>query len=190
MRIDIRKIIFIFLILLFTNCNVNSKKQDNVIEEISSLKNDSEKELFLKEIYKSDQSTRGENSSNVLLKFDKNSKQYKQHLIKRDSIDKVNLKKIKHYLSKFGYPDKNVFSETANITPWIVIHHSDLKNRLHHYKDLKKAYEENNLSIGRFELYLTRTFQMQKHYFPKSEGVYNPEEKIEFLIKELNLKND
>ncbi|MDT0293906.1 hypothetical protein ACFQ3R_10995 [Mesonia ostreae] len=77
------RIIFLILsILLFSNCNVNSKKQNNVVEEISSLKNDSEKELFLKEIYTSDQSTRDENSSDILLKFGKNSKQYKEHLIK------------------------------------------------------------------------------------------------------------
>ncbi|PZW39151.1 hypothetical protein LX95_02292 [Mesonia algae] len=188
MRINLKNIFYTILILLFFSCNINSKKEIDDLEEISSLKNNSEKELFLTEIFNFDQSMRGEKSSNILLKFGKNSKQYKKYLIKMDSLDKVNLKKIKRYLNKFGYPNSNTFTEKANITPWVVIHHSDLKTRLSYYPNLKKAYQESNLSIDHFELYLTRTFLMQKGYYPNSEGVYNREKKIEYLINELNLK--
>lgn len=69
------------------------------------------------------------------------------HYHKMDSIDKLNYRRIDLYLSTFGYPQKDSVTSKALSTPWIVIHHSNLSDRLAQFKTLYKAYRNNNIDV-------------------------------------------
>ena len=184
------------IIILFISCNYfiqgckenSSKRIQNVDiqNEIKKLKNHSDKENFLIEIYNSDQSIR-KKEAKILSKFGRDSKEYQKISFEWDSIDHSNYQRIKLYLDKFKYPSIDSFSQNANHAPWLVIHHSGLEQRKKHFKILYEAYLNKDLKIDQFELYLTRTFQMEKGYYPKTEGVYQQDKKINDIIKELEL---
>jgi hypothetical protein len=80
-------------------------------------------------------------------------------------------------------------SSKALSTPWVVIQHSSsLSDRLKHFNTLHQAYIDGNIDIIQFDLYLGRTYQMKFGKYPKWEGPYKPEEKVNWLIKEIGLE--
>lgn len=185
----IQKVIILSLLLVtFTGCK-DDKKEVDVEQEIAALKSFSEKEQFLETIFTTDQAIRNGESSEVLLKYGEHSKEVKSFRHRMDSVDQLNLKRIDLYLKTFEYPDKSVFSESASIAPWIVIHHAaKVRTRNKYFPILKKAYENKDLTPNQFELYLGRTYQMKNKKYPTTEGPYRSEDKINRLIKELDLE--
>lgn len=181
-KTSMNKSILSMLIILLLSCNFESEKDFvNINQEINSLSNYSEKNEYLEMILNLDQNIRKNNDAELALA----TFAHDEHYRKMDSIDKLNYKRIDAYLSKFEYPDIDSVSLNASLAPWIVIHHSNLEKRNKHFKVLNKAYNDSNLDVSKFDFYLGRTYQMEYGEYPKWEGPYKPEEKIEWLIKEL-----
>lgn len=83
---------------------------------------------------------------------------------------------------------KDSVSAKASSTPYLVLHHSDLKDRLKHFNTIHKAYKNGNLDAMHFDFYLGRTYQMKFGKYPIwDKAAYKPEEKIEWLIEEQNI---
>ncbi|WP_300442018.1 hypothetical protein [Christiangramia sp.] len=187
MRIRIK--FLIFGLITFVGCDkVEEKNSVNVKQEIAKLKSSSDQEEYLEYIYESDQDIRDGRSSEIVLKYGKNSSQYQNFVYLIDSIDQLNLKRIDLYLSTFGYPSKDSVSNRALTAPWIVVHHStDIQERRRFFPLLQNAYENQNINSDQFELYLGRTYQFEFGKYPSTEGAYQITDKINRLIKELNL---
>lgn len=183
------KNITFYLILLFLSCQDNPSYQTiDVKKEIAELKTHSEKISYLEKIYKIDQDVRDGKSSELILKYGIGSPEVLEFYSKMDSIDKLNLERIKVYLNEFGYPDSTYVTREAKITPWLVIQHStDINKRKEFFPILYTAYSKGNIDTDQFEMYLGRTYQMEFGNYPFGEGAYDPKEKINRLIKELNL---
>ena len=185
-----RSIILFFSIIIIFSCQENDKKEEiNISHEIAGLNSISEKEKFLEKIYTADQGIRNGESTELLHKYGKDSKELQEFYQKMISIDKLNLKRIDLYLNEFDYPDRESFSQKANSAPWLVIHHStDIQTRNKYFKILREAYHGNAINSDQFELYLGRTYQMEFGKYPTQNGPYQPDDKINRLIKELNLE--
>lgn len=167
----------------------NKNEEIDVDKEIAALQSLSEKETYLESIFRSDQDIRNGEDSELLLKYGKNSKELQTFYKKMDSIDRLNLKRVETYLAQFEYPDKEAFSQNATITPWLVIHHSsNLQTRKEYFKILKQSYFNGDINSNQLDLYLGRTYQIKNGKYPAWEGPYKPDEKINWLIKELNLE--
>lgn len=52
---------------------------------------------------------------------------------------------------------------------------------------LARAYQEDQIDVDKFDLYLRRTFSYEFGYIPTWEGSYNPDDKIEWMMAELGL---
>ncbi|RTE52284.1 hypothetical protein EHW67_19065 [Arenibacter aquaticus] len=77
----------------------------------------------------------------------------------------------------------------AAMALWIVIHHStDVDKRKGFFSVLYQAYNNGFINTDQFELYLGRTYKLEFGTYPYGEGAYDPNEKINRLIEELNLK--
>jgi hypothetical protein len=178
------KILIIIIITLFFGCNKIHKSQELKVNlEVEKLASNSDKIKYLEMVYDTDQNIRKNNDAEL----DLGSKAEKEHYKKMDSIDKLNYKRVDLYLKKFGYPKKDSMSVKAASAPWLVIHHSNLNDRRKHFKTLHKAYQEGNIDVMQFDFYLGRTYQMKFGEYPKWEGPYKPEDKVEWLIQELDL---
>lgn len=189
-RFSVFKKIFLIIFLTTTISCQNPPKNDtsNVEEEIAALKSNADREKYLESIFEADQNIRNGESSEILFKYGKKSKELKAFYKKMDSIDKLNLNRVETYLKKFGYPQIDSVSQNANLTPWLVIQHSaDIQTRKSNFQVLNEAYKNKNLNANQFDLYLGRTYEIINGTYPRTEGPYNPEEKIARLIKELNL---
>lgn len=172
------------------SCQKTTKKHIvNVEQEISKLNNAKAKSDYLENIFTLDQNIRNGKEADLLNKYGINSKEIREHKFEMDSIDKLNYRRIESYLERYGYPSKDSVSKIASYVPWLVIHHnSDNSKRKKYFKTLRKAYVNEDINTGQFDLYLRRTYYIEFGQFPKWEGAYDPNEKIEWLIKALKLE--
>lgn len=176
------------LIALFGCQEVDKKEAVDVSSEIAALKSISDQAKYLEAIYQSDQGIRNGESSEILLEYGEDSEELQAFYHKMNSVDQLNLERIDGYLEKFGYPELDSFSRNANLAPWLVIHHETQPQiRNEYFTILKQAYESGNMSSTQFEIYLGRTYQIINGKYPASEGSYKVEEKIRWLIEELEL---
>ncbi len=180
----------IFLLLLCVACSCNLGNNNAEIQiEIDRLTSNEAKEMYLEEIYKNDQLIRNsEAESKVIFKHGYNSKEHKdfnKRMMKEDEINRI---KIDKYLKKYGYPQKDHFSQKALDAPWIVIHHeTNLGNRNYHFPMLYEAYLNNDLDGDKFAFYLNRSHQIEFKSSLIMEQAYNTEEQIDTLIALLDL---
>lgn len=135
-------------------------------------------------IFNLDQNIRINNNAEL----DIDSKAEEMYYKKMDSIDRLNYRRIDLYLNTFGYPQKDSVSSNAAAAPWLVIHHSNLNSRLKFFETLQKAYKSGDIDVIQYDLYLGRTYQMKFKKYPKWDGPYKPENKVEWLIKELRVE--
>lgn len=113
-----------------------------------------------------------------------------EHLLAIDSLremDTVLSKKISHYLNTFGYPPKDVYGETANLTPWYILQQStrhDIKTS--QFSCLYKAYKKDELELRRLIAYLENEYeyQFQKNY----QSPLQDELRLKDLMSSLDLK--
>lgn len=186
----IKNIILILSLIALSGCQQYDKDEEvDVDQEIAGLKTHTEKEKYLVSIFRLDQNIRNGESSEILLKYGENSEELRRFYKKMDSIDRLNMKRVESYLDQFEYPDRESFSQNAIITPWLVIHHSsDIKTRKKYFQVLKRAYQNGNLTSNQFDLFLGRTYHIKNGKYPSWEGPYKPDEKIDWLIDELDLE--
>lgn len=189
------KIIYIKSILLcLALCSLGCKDQASekplpIKEEIAALKTIDQKNDYLEKIFRADQDIRDGRDSELILKYGLDSPEVKSFNSKMESIDALNLEKIEYYLKEFGYPSSDSVTREAAMAPWIVIHHlTDVHKRKGFFSDLFQAYNNGNINLDQFELYLGRTYKLEFGTYPFGEGAYDPTEKINRLIKELGLK--
>ena len=182
----------ILLCLALCSLGCKDKTSENPLpinEEIAALKTIGQKNDYLEKIHQADQDIRDGRDSELVLKYGLDSPEVKSFYSKMDSIDALNLEKIELYLKEFGYPNKDSVTTEAAIAPWIVIHHStDVDKRKGFFTDLFQAYNDGFINTDQFELYLGRTYKLEFGTYPFGEGAYDPIEKINRLIEELNLK--
>lgn len=175
----------ILLIVFLFSCNSKVEQSTvNINQEINSLSNYSEKNGYLEMIFDLDQNIRRNNEAEL----QPGSIADREHHLKMDSIDRLNFKRIDLYLNTYGYPKKDSVSSNASMAPWIVIHHSNYNKRIKHFNVLSKAYKAGDIDIMQFDFYLGRTYQMKFGEYPKWDGPYKPEEKVGWLIQELDLE--
>lgn len=183
-------ILLMLTLMVFSSCKeVEKKEAANIDDEISVLKNNDQKTLYLEMILNVDQSIRDGKSSEIMLEHGQNSREYQEFIDEMDSIDDLNFKRIDQYLKTFGYPDKDSVTDYALDAPWLVIHHNlNNSKRKKHFSRLHKAYKEGNINSEQFDLYLSRTYNIEFSDYPRWEGAYKPDDKIKWMIKELDLQ--
>ena len=181
-------------LLCFALCSLGCKDKDSenplpINEEIAALKTLGQKNDYLEKIFRADQDIRDGRDSELVLKYGLDSPEVKSFHSKMESIDALNLEKIELYLKEFGYPNKDSVTTEAAMAPWIVIHHSmDVDKRKGFFSVLYQAYNDGFINTDQLELYLGRTYKFEYGTYPSGEGAYDPIEKINRLIEELNLK--
>lgn len=169
---------FIVLVLFFGICTIFScveerQKQDSCLE-IASLTSDDDKIEFLENIWQNDQEIR---KGEIEVSVDS-----------MNVVDGRNLQFIRCYITQFEYPEKS-WGYKANLAPWVVVHHSgSVINRRENFDWLYEAYQSRNLDEKYFLSYLDRFFTLDKGERFDMGATYNNKDRIEKLIKELNLQ--
>jgi hypothetical protein len=180
-----------FLILtLLISCKQKASESEEAIASSSfeKLETVEDKKQFLHEIFDADQAIRKE-SNNADLNLSDNAVQMTMYH-KMDSIDDLNLYKIRWYLDNYEYPSKDSYGDTLSRTPALVVHHSPYGNgiRREFYPQFKKAYEDGNLEASFFALYLGRLYEIENgSYHKMKSSTYMIEDQIDSLIVELGL---
>lgn len=167
-----------FLVLFIFSCTTSNQ----------NLKNNPSKKVYLEEIFKMDQLYRNL-SSDIVSKYGYYSDEKKQNDETIRVTDSINLAKIEDYLKTYGHPSRGEVGEIAAITPWAVIHHSgsyEVGER--NFRYLYDAFLNENIDDGQFSMYLNRMYQIKYSQRYETEGKFDPEERIERLIKILELR--
>ncbi|WP_417601804.1 hypothetical protein [Owenweeksia hongkongensis] len=113
-----------------------------------------------------------------------------EHLSAIDSLkktDKVLTKKIATYLNTYGYPEKELYGETANITPVLILQNSAMydvrKSQTNH---LYKAYKKDDLDLRSFISFLEGEYE---HRFNRAYQSYlRDEPRMKDLLSALEFK--
>jgi hypothetical protein len=187
MRRRLPTIIFVALVLI--SCGSKEEVKPSEVEiEILSLQSIKAKRDYLENIFKDDQKFRSEKTSEILLKYGYESKEYKTHQELFTKQDEENLNKIETYLYSYGNPKKNEVGEIAAITPWAVIHHSsgyEARERNFHF--LHEAFLNGDIDEGAFSMFLGRMYKIKNGERYKMQRPYTVKDEIEKLIEKLDL---
>jgi len=184
----VSKIISFLFLLIFFSCQTEEQTNKPLTLEIQFLKSDADKKTYLEEIFKTDQSLRQGQTSEIIQTYGKASQQYQKFIADFDRTDSLNLVKVEKFIKHFGYPNPEKLGELAAQTPWAVIHHArSYETRVKHFKTLQKAYQDGHIDSGAFSLFLERIYNLKFRQRYIIEGKYNPQNQIDSLIKLLEL---
>lgn len=178
------------LLFLSVSCQESiSNSHSEIDKQIAALTTQEAKESYLANIFDEDQRVRGPEDAEIMLKYGKDSKEYKDNVKALLKQDEINLQKIERYLEQYGYPDKDQFGWKAVSAPWAVIHHqSDLDIRNRNFEILYQAYLDGNIDDGAFSFYLGRTYTFTFGKRLEMQSPFQSKDEIALLIKELKLK--
>ena len=114
-----------------------------------------------------------------------------EHLAAIDSLKQVDVvltNKIDTYLNTYGYPEKDLYGETANQTPLLILQQSALYDvRKSQTKCLYKAYKKEEIEPSQFTAYLEGEY---KYRFQKAYQSYLQDEpRIKDLMAALDFKS-
>lgn len=186
----ITTLFFSIMIVSLIGCAEHQDKvSSNIDREIEELKTTEDKKVFLDKIFEDDQKVRGGEASQIILKYGKNSEEYREYVLTQMKQDEINLIKIEKYLKAYGHPKRSEVGNAAD-TPWVVIHHSNggYKIRKKHFESIYEAYLQGDIDDGAFSLYLRRMYLIKNERSFRMESPYKPEDEINQLIKKLNLE--
>lgn len=113
-----------------------------------------------------------------------------EHLAAIDSLRKVDIvlaNKIDVYLNTYGYPEKELYGETANLTPLLILQQSNLYDvRKSQTKRLYKAYKQEEIEQSRLIRFLESEYEyrFQKNY----QSYLQDEPRIKDLMTALEVK--
>ncbi len=162
---------------------------DSLDQQFAQLSSTSEKQEYLEEIYAQDQQARFSNREAELNeKLDSIS--FQKALQNTYQVDAINRYKIRAFLEKYDHPNPSDFSEKAVITPWLVIHHSDLSYREQFSSEMQSAYDQGFIDVDRFSIYLGRTYEMKYGERFKMPSPFQPQEEIDSLIQLLGYNDE
>lgn len=113
-----------------------------------------------------------------------------EHLSAIDSLKKTDealTEKIATYLNTYGYPEKDLYGETANITPILILQQSAMydvrKSQTNH---LYKAYKNDDLELRSFISFLEGQYE---YLFKKTYQSYLQDEpRMKDLLAALEFK--
>jgi|SRR5690606_4931841 len=113
-----------------------------------------------------------------------------EHLAAIDSLQKTDIiltNKIDTYLNTYGYPEKDLYGETANLTPYTILVQSQLYDiRKSQTGKLYKAYKKDDLELSRFISFLESEYE---HRFQKTYQSYLMDEpRMKDLMAALEFK--
>jgi len=186
-----KKQIWIFLLVAFFGCKEADHEQQVIIEdEIKKLESVGDKKTYLENILEDDKKVRdGSKRADIILKYGKNSKEFRDYQNKQWEQDEINLVKIEKYLEIHGYPKKQL-GDMATTTPWIVIHHAQgYGTRERNFEKVYEAYLKGDIDDGAISFYLGRMYEMKNGKRLRMESPYKSEDEINKLILELNLED-
>ena len=187
---DFYKILFYFTLLgLCIRCDIAVDKKP-IQEEIYALKTVDDKRVYLENIFEDDQEMRRDGQSTLIsLKYGSQSKEHLEFVETMNTLDRLNLQKIEAYLEKYGHPIKKELGEIASLTPWVVIHHSSTyEERERNFKYLYNSYKNEDIEESHFSMFLDRMYMFKYDKRLDTGDSYKEEDRINELIKELNLK--
>ena len=113
-----------------------------------------------------------------------------EHLAAIDSLEKTGIvltKKIDTYLNTYGYPEKELYGETANATPLMILQQSTLYDvRRSQTSKLYKAYKKDEIELSRMTSFLESEYEhrFQKNYQSYLQG----EPRVKDLMTALEVK--
>ncbi|WP_417611504.1 hypothetical protein [Owenweeksia hongkongensis] len=113
-----------------------------------------------------------------------------EHLAAIDSLKQVDVvltHRIDTYLNTYGYPEKELYGETANQTPLLILQQSALYDvRKSQTKCLYKAYKKDDLELSRLIGFLESEYEyrFQKTY----QSYLQDEPRLKDLMTALEVK--
>jgi len=146
---------------LFIQCaSGDSKKQADIIEEVSLLKDNDDKKAYLESMLIEIQELQLEEDGNRL-HLGKESKQRKEFIERRAEIMKINFQKISAYFENFGYPIRAELGQYAAYTPYVVLYYSDDLSlyKEDHFRHFYGAYKFNDIPETAYYSYLLVYYQ-------------------------------
>ena len=124
----------------------------------------------------------------ILEKYGYDSQEYRDIWEMINLVDQQNLKKIDLLFEKFGYPKKAIVGARAAEIPLLVIHHAaGYESYMQYFPQLYDAWKAGDLSDNTFSLFLERIHMMKFDSYFSYPGPYQHDEKIEALIRKLEL---
>ncbi len=189
MRHAIHSFFILFLFALLFGCQANTQTSyAEVDNEIAGLTSNEQKKNYLEKIMEDDQAVRGDQKSEIILKYGHNSPEHIAYAYKMISQDSLDLVKIERYLKQYGYPNKSELGKSAALAPWLVIHHSQTyTERERNFKYIYGAYLNGDIDDTAFSMYLNRMYEFKNNNRFQIESPFTSEDEIEQLISALDL---
>lgn len=133
---------FLLIVILSIGCsNINSVNSNySQITQKDSLVLSQK----LLNIYESDQKYRRLVASTIE-KYGVNSLQIQDLSEKINSVDSINLLRVKSIIKRYGWIDAKTFGDKANAALFLVIQHAPLEERLHFLPIMKAAAEKGTI---------------------------------------------
>lgn len=193
------KILVFLLLLFFTACQSPVNEFESYYKPDHELSAQIDKELqsitnargladYLERIHHLDQQYRMEESL-IVQEFGYDSEEHKNIWKKINQTDAQNYFRIIEIFNKFGYPHIDSVGKQAAMTPLLVIHHSPFyEHRVKHFGMVYKGYLDGNVDEGAICLYMERMHMMKFDEMFKMPGPYRMNNKIDTLIKVLELE--
>jgi len=177
----------LFLFLLLSGCTGVPAPSENLREDISALQEPDAQTAFLEAIYDRDQLVRTQEKE-ALQQSGYDSAERQQAIETLMQTDQENLAKVEAYLEIHGHPRKDVHSDKAVSTPWLVIHHAPRSTgaRRRNFPELYRAYRQGHLDDITF--FLNRMYDMEFGERIIWEGSYSVEEELDTLLRALKLE--
>lgn len=180
--------IFLFICVFFQCNNLSNNRFEEIKSTLDKIDTDQEIELTLQRIYNEDQKLRMRLKP-IMEEYGVKSEEYKNLWADIKESDEENLYKIEYLLTKFGYPKKPIYSNTARKTPILVIHHSEnYQIREKYFPMIYQAWKNGHIESF-MELFLIRMadLKFQRKSEINIDELIDNELLIEKLIDELNL---
>jgi len=176
-----------FLLLLLSGCTGAPAPSENLREDVAALREPAAQTTFLEAIYDRDQLVRTKEKE-ALQQYGFDSGERQRAIETLMQIDQENLAKVEAYLEIHGHPHKDVHSDKAVSTPWLVIHHAPQSTgaRRRLFPELYRAYRQGHLDDITF--FLNRMYDMEFGERIIWEGSYRVEEELDTLLRALKLE--
>lgn len=185
------------LIILIVSCNSSNKNKTpnyvrDIKNEIRSLSNEQEHQLFLDKLYHNSEG-KEQKINQLRQNFFKNRVEISKLQKEIDSLRIINSIKVNYYIDEYGYPSS---AEIYTKNQFLAIYYSLLycnssKIQLEHYQTIKKLYQDNKLNKHYFLTYLSRTYYNKKNMFYSFKNKKNIKTMIDEIIPEIeNLRKE
>jgi len=148
-----RLLILISLMVIIVSCqNENSKTDSNggdSVLKISKLNSDKEKSDFLYNLWQEDQKLRQGQYSEILIKYGRQSEEFKEFVRKDYQENKKIFLTLKSYLELYGYPEnrEKYHSLAINAFPTIIGHFHSYEDQKELFLYLYEAYKIENCTL-------------------------------------------